>query len=181
VRRFIAVLTFAVIAWPTAGSAQLVVKGGLSFAKVTESAYLPNLDMRTGFAAGISLGLPMGGLTVRPEVFFVQKGGKLANDASFELNELNVPLLLQFTFPVPVLSPFLLAGPQAEYELTCTKADVDCVDTNSLRWGFVVGAGAHVGGLTVEGRYDWTLSNLADDIHSKPRTIMLLVGLPLGG
>lgn len=180
-RRFLTALCFVAVAWPTVGDAQIVLKGGLSFARATDSEYLPDLETRTGFAAGVSLGIPTGpAVGLRLEALFVQKGGHLATDDSFELNELDVPVLFQATVPIPVLAPFVLAGPQAEYELTCKKADVDCVNTTSLRWGFVVGAGVHLGGLSVEGRYDWTFSDLADDIHSQPRTIMLLVGLPLG-
>ena len=180
-RRILQVILLSCIIAPAAG-AQLSVKAGLSFASTTESDFIPDVGTRTGFAAGLSLGLPIGtSLSLRPELLYVQKGGKFANDETLEINELNIPVLLQFTLPMPVLAPYLLAGPVAEYELSCTAADIDCVDTESLRWGFMAGAGVHLASLTVEGRYGYTLSEISDNIKSKPRTILLLVGFSLGG
>lgn len=170
-------LGLAAAAAPSTAAAQVAIKGGLSFATATESEYLPDVDIRTGFAVGLSLGLPMGAIaSLKPEIYYVQKGGKLSNSGTLKIDELNVPVLLQLKAPVPGFAPFVVAGPQAEYELSCTNANVDCVNTNSLRWGFVAGAGFNLGGLLIEGRYDWTLSRLADDIGSRPRTIMLLLG-----
>ena len=158
--------------------AQLSVKAGLSFASTSESDFVPDVKTRTGFAAGLSLGLPMGQIQLRPELLYVQKGGKFANDQTLELNEINVPVLLQFNVPIPVIMPYAFGGPVAEYELSCTAANIDCVDTNSLRWGFTAGAGIRLGGaLSVEGRYGYTLSEISDNIKSKPRTIMLLLGI----
>jgi hypothetical protein len=173
-----AAMLAALIAQPA--SAQIGFKAGLSFASTTESEFIPDVDTRTGFAAGISLGLPLGlSLRLQPELLYVEKGGKFANnDQTLEINELNVPVLLRFNLPLPAIAPFVLAGPVAEYDLTCNAADVDCVDTESLRWGFMAGAGVRLGGgLSVEARYGYTLSEISDNIKSKPRTILLLIGL----
>jgi hypothetical protein len=161
--------------------AQIVLKGGLSFASVSESEFVPDVKTRTGFAAGISIGLPFAPLIqFRPEALYVQKGGKYASDQTLEINELNFPLLLQLTLPLPGFQPYAFAGPVAEYELDCKAADVDCVDTKSLRWGATIGGGVRFGTLSLEGRYGYTLSEISDDFQSKPRTILLLVGLNLG-
>lgn len=164
-------------------SAQLTVKAGLSFASTTESEFIPDVDTRTGFAAGISLGLPLASIIeLRPEALFVQKGGKFSTGGDLEINELNIPVLLQINLPLTAVSPFVFGGPQAEYELSCKVADVDCVDTNSLRWGFTAGAGVRLGGtFSVEGRYGWTLDEISDDTGAKPRTIAILAGLSFGG
>jgi hypothetical protein len=175
-RIIMAAMLAALIAQPA--SAQIGFKAGLSFASTTESEFIPDVDTRTGFAAGISLGLPLGSsLRLQPELLYVEKGGKFANDQTLEINELNVPVLLRFNLPLPAIAPFVLAGPVAEYELTCKAADVDCVDTESLRWGFAAGAGVRLGGYSIEGRYGWTLTEISDNIRSKPRTILLLIGL----
>jgi hypothetical protein len=176
-RIIMAAMLAALIAQPA--SAQIGFKAGLSFASTTESEFIPDVDTRTGFAAGISLGLPLGSsLRLQPELLYVEKGGKFANDQTLEINELNVPVLLRFNMPLPAIAPFVLAGPVAEYELTCKAADVDCVDTESLRWGFMAGAGVRRGGgLSVEARYGYTLSEISDNIKSKPRAILLLIGL----
>jgi hypothetical protein len=42
----------------------------------------------------------------------------------------------------------------------------------------MAGAGVRLGGgLSVEARYGYTLSEISDNIKSKPRTILLLIGL----
>jgi hypothetical protein len=171
-----------IVAAPTA-HAQIGVKAGLSFASTTESDFLPDVGTRTGFAAGVSLGLPLSSaLSLKPEALFVQKGGKYSTNQEIEINELNVPVLLTITLPIPGVSPFVQAGPVAEFELSCKAANLDCVESESLRWGFAAGAGIQLGGaLTVEARYGFTLSEISDDIRSKPRTILLLLGLQLGG
>ena len=182
-RKILPVLLFAAVAMvPARAEAQFAVKGGLSFASASSSDYLPDLNTKTGFAAGLSFGLPLGSVVeLRPEALYVQKGGKLANDDSFTLNEINIPLLVQVDIPIKGFMPYVVAGPQAEIELKCTKVDVDCVDTKSFRWGFDAGVGIRFGKLiSVEGRYNWTLSEISNDIASKPRTILLLAGIHFG-
>lgn len=172
-------LGVALLVAPTAAMGQVAFKAGVSFASATESDYLPEVKTRTGFALGVGLAVPVGPTAAfRVEGLYVQKGGTLANDGAFRLDEFNVPLMLELRAPVPVFAPFVLLGPQAEYELSCTKLDVDCVETSTLRWGFVAGAGVKVGGsLSVEGRYAWTMSALGEAIPSKPRTIMVMLGI----
>jgi hypothetical protein len=182
-RKFLPVLLFAAAAMIPAGAeAQFAVKGGLSFGSATESDYLPDLSSKTGFAGGLSFGLDLGKVVeIRPELLFVQKGGKLSGDDSFTLNEFNIPLLLQIDIPIKGFMPYIVAGPQAEIELKCTAFDTDCVDTSSFRWGAVGGVGIRLGKVfSVEGRYNWTLSEISDDITSKPRTILLLAGIHFG-
>jgi hypothetical protein len=174
-----ALLAAAVALLPARADAQLTVKGGLSFASTTESDLVPDVDSRTGFAVGLGYGWKLGNIfEIRPEAFFVQKGGEFANVGTLELNELNIPILLQANLPIPVLAPYAYAGPQGEFELDCTVADTDCVDTESFRWGAVAGLGLRLGGtLSLEGRYNWTLDELTEDLGAKPRTILLLLGL----
>jgi len=177
-----ALLLVAFALAPSAAEAQFALKGGLSFGSATESAYLPDLSTKTGFAGGLSFGLPLGSVVeLRPELLYVQKGGKLANDDSFTLNEINIPLLLQLDIPITGLMPYVYAGPQGELELKCTAFDTDCVDTSSFRWGAVGGVGIRLAKvISIEGRYNWTLSEISSDINSKPRTILLLVGFHFG-
>jgi hypothetical protein len=161
--------------------AQFTIKAGASFASTSESELVPDVSNRTGFAAGIGFGFRLGGgaFALHPELLFVQKGGDLGDVGTLEIDELDVPLLAQLNLSIlESLSPFLYAGPQAEFELSCTALDTDCVDTESLRWGGVVGLGVRFGQrITTEVRYNWTFNEISDDFNSKPRTILLLAGL----
>lgn len=172
----------AMILVPARAEAQFAVKGGLSFASTSASDFLPDLDTKTGMAAGLSFGLPLNDvIELRPEVLYVQKGGKFATDDSFTLNELNIPLLLQVDLPISGFMPYVMAGPQAEIDLKCTAFDTDCVDNNSFRWGFNAGAGIRLAkAISIEGRYNWGLTEISDNINSKPRTLLILVGIHFG-
>jgi len=183
-RRFHLLAAFLVMGGLTStpASAQFSVKGGPTFASTGESELLPDPSMRTGFSAGVSVGFHVGEVVeLRPEALYVQKGATLAGEELFKLEELVVPLLVQVDIPITGFMPYVFAGPQGEFELSCTIVDVDCVDTKSLRWGAVGGVGVRLARfLSIEGRYNWTLQELSDDIRSKPNTISVMAGLHFG-
>jgi outer membrane protein with beta-barrel domain len=168
------------VATPLCAGAQLTFKAGASFASTSESELVPDVSNKTGLAVGVGFGFKFGNGTfaLHPELLYVQKGGDLGASGDLKIDELDVPLLAQFNLSIlESLSPFLYAGPQAEFELSCTAADTDCVDTESLRWGGVVGLGVGLGQrFTGELRYNWTFNNISDALDSKPRTILLLAG-----
>lgn len=176
----VALLAAVVAFTPLTVGAQITIKAGASFASTSESELVPDVSNKTGFAAGIGYGLRMGGgaLALHGELLYVQKGGDLGDAGDLKIDELDVPLLLQWNTQIDFLHPFLYAGPQAEFELSCTAVDVDCVDSESLRWGGVLGLGGRFGQrFTGEIRYNWTFTEISGLIDSKPRTILLLAGL----
>jgi hypothetical protein len=174
------VLLAAAVALPLRADAQFTIKLGGSFASTTDSDLAPDVDTRTGLAAGVGFGFRLGEgkFALNPELLYVQKGGKFGDAGTLKIDELDVPLLLRFDVPIDVLSPYISAGPQLEFELNCETAGDDCVDSESFRWGGVLGLGARLGGLvTFEARYNWTFNEISDELSSKPRTILLLLGL----
>ena len=178
-RATVVLLAAAVALAPLTSGAQFTIKAGASFASTTESELVPAVSNRTGFAAGVGYGLGLGGeaFSLHAELLYVQKGGDLGNLGTLEIDELDIPLLGQFMIPIDFLSPFLYAGPQAEFELSCTAADIDCVDSESLRWGGVVGLGVRFAKrLMAELRYNWTFSDISGPVSLKPRAILLLAG-----
>lgn len=176
----VVLLAAAVALTPLTADAQFTIKAGASFASTTESDLVPDVSNQTGFAIGLGYGFPLGtgAFSLLLEALYVQKGGDLGAGGSLKIDELDVPILLQWKIPIAVLSPFLYAGPQAEFELSCTTADVDCVDTESLRWGGVLGLGVRFAQrFSGELRYNGTWSEISQGSDAKPRTILLLVGM----
>ena len=174
------VLAAAVVLLPLSAQAQLTLKVGASFASTTESDLAPDVSNKTGFAAGIGFGFKLGSGTfaLHPELLYVQKGGEFGDDAKLKIDELDVPLLAQFNLRFKTLSPYLYAGPQAEFELNCETAGDDCIDSISVRWGGVLGLGVLIGQrITGDLRYNWTFNDISDQFSSKPRTILLLAGV----
>ena len=173
-------LAAAIALLPLSARAQFTIKAGASFASTTESDFTPDVGNKTGLALGIGFGFKFGSgaFALHPELLYVQKGGEFGNDQKLKIDELDVPLLAQFNLRFETLSPYLYAGPQAEFELSCKSADVDCVDSESVRWGGVVGLGVLIGKrITGDLRYNWTFNEISDQFSSKPRTILLLAGI----
>ena len=164
----------------------LGIKAGLSYGTVSNVGVLPgDLHSRSGFAAG--LGLQTGGpVGLGIEGLYAQRGvtGGAPGDAR-ELNYLDIPVYLRVGMPTPGISPFVYAGPQASFELQCRAGGMDCPATGRPKTTYagVIGAGVRlVGGLTVEGRYIYGLTDLklntvtaSQSYHT--RSFLVLVGL----
>ena len=125
-----------------------------------------HFDTRTGFAAGIGLDLGFGIFRLSPELLYVQKGVNgdgSPSSTAVKLDYAEIPVLLKVSLPIPSVQPFVYAGPSIALRLSCKTDEVDCSsDTIKDRdYGAVLGAGIKLGGkLSVEGRYNWGLSDL---------------------
>src|SRR4029453_15570130 len=118
------VLLAAAVALPLSADAQFTIKVGASFASTTTRGLLPDVETRTGGAAGVGFGFQLGKgrFALNPELLYVQKGGKFGDAGTLKIDELDLPLLLQFDIPIDVLTPYINGGPQAEFELKCKTA-----------------------------------------------------------
>jgi hypothetical protein len=87
-----------------------------------------------------------------------------------KLTYIEVPLLLKYELPTPVLKPFIYGGASVAFLMKAEKKnqriDTDWVDiTDNLKstdYGLVAGAGIGVLGITLEGRYTHGLENTVD-------------------
>ena len=184
----LAVVSAALLGAASMARAQsgLGIKAGLSYGTVSNVGVLPgDLHSRSGFAAG--LGLQTGGpVGIGIEGLYAERGvsGGAPGDAR-ELNYLDVPVYLRVGMPTPGISPFAYTGPQASFELQCRAGGMDCPATGrpTTTYAGVIGAGVRlVGGLTVEGRYvyglsDLKLSTVTASQSYRTRSFLLLVGV----
>lgn len=174
---------------PTAQAQGLRVKGGLSYGNVSNSGVLPgSLDARTGFAAGLALATSSGGLGFGAEALYAQRGvtSSTGLDAR-SLDYLDVPLYARVALPLPLVTPYAYAGPMVSFELRCRSGGVACPDTGRPKrsYSVVIGAGASLGGggLSLEGRYiygltDLKLSTVTSSASYRERSFLILVGVP---
>jgi hypothetical protein len=176
---------------PVTAQAQLGVKAGGSFGNVSNRGVLPgSLDTRTGFAAGVSLGLGSGLLGLGIEGLYAQRGVNSdgsPND-SRRLDYVDVPAYLRVTLPTPIVKPFAYAGPQVSFEVRCQANGVQCPDTaaggvsrKKTDFAGVVGAGVRISGLSIEGRYiygltDLKLNTVTNTDSYKTRSFLVLAG-----
>ncbi len=178
-----------------AAQAEFGIKGGISYGNISNKGVLPgNLDNRTGFAAGASVGFRARVIGIGAEALFAQRGvtSDVVAAAERKLDYLDIPVYLKVQLPTPGISPFAYAGPQVSIELRCKDQDDDCVDVNAdgrakTDYAGVIGAGVKIGsekgfGFTVEARYIYGLRDLKiETITStesyKTRSFLVLAGV----
>ncbi len=115
-------LLLGLVAVPAAlaGQVQIGIKGGASFGNISNKGVLPgNLETRTGFAAGVSLGLGTQVVGVGAEALFAQRGLKSDGTGGTKLDYLDVPVYLKLRVPSPGVAPFAYIGPQVSFEVNC--------------------------------------------------------------
>jgi hypothetical protein len=166
----------------------MTLKGGLSYGDVSNRGVLPgNLDTRTGFAVGLSLGATRSLLGFGLEGLYAQRGVHNGSSPdSRSLDYIDVPAYLRVTLPTPGLAPFAYAGPQASFEVRCRAGASPCPDTNRPRvsTAAVIGAGVRLGqtsAFSVEGRYiygltDLKLSTITSSRSYQTRSFLVLAG-----
>jgi hypothetical protein len=179
------VLSVAVVASAQSGMA---LKGGMSFGNVSNSGVLPgNLDTRTGFAVGLSLGPGHGILGIGVEGLYAQRGFISSSPPNErKLDYIDVPVYLRATFPSPGIAPFAYAGPQVSFELRCRAGGSVCPDSGrpSTTYAAVIGGGVRLGAssaFSIEGRYvygltDLKLSTVTSSDSYKTRSFLILAG-----
>ena len=196
-RMSVPVLLCCVIAGVTStASAQVSggVKIGANFSNLNfDSPDVPNFDRRTGLVAGVFVTIPASRhFDIQPEVLYSQKGAKISeagDKATIELDYVDIPVLARYTSGGPA-SVQVFGGPsfglrtrarsKAEFGGTTQTQDIKN-DVKSSDIGLVVGAGLESGRFTVDGRYQWGLTNINKDEFDttkvKNRTFSVLAGV----
>jgi hypothetical protein len=173
------------------------IKGG-----ITESGFggdnSADLKRIRGTAAGIFFEIDVPGpINFQPEVLYTTRGARSegAETITTTLTYIDIPLLVRFVLPIPVISPTLYAGPSAGMLLGAKeKTESPVAGTSEINvkgrftgtdYGIVVGASASlplmITDLSVEARYYHGLKALALDgsIKQYSRMAAILVGITL--
>lgn len=110
------------MARPAAAQIQFGVTAGLNFDRLSDVAWNDvdaNFENKTGWHAGVWVDFSMGPLALRPGVRYMQAGQLFTglSDVSsnirsdFDINLVEVPILLRYGFGAPVVRPYIFAGP----------------------------------------------------------------------
>jgi len=166
---------------------QIGIKGGLTFATLSESDLSPDFKSQTGFVAGVHFGIPLGSnFMFQPEALISQQGAEFTtggSTSSFDVSYLVVPANFRINLGSGGVQPFILGGPYAAFKLSCNVEDLlDCddLDLSGTDWGVDFGAGLKFGGFFAEARYSLGLtdiSNLSEGFDSKQRVFMVMIGI----
>ena len=116
-----------VLPQPAAADIQFGIKAGGNMAKPTgldAQDPLATLKSKVGFMGGIFLAFNFGRVvTIQSEVLYTMKGATyIALDDSYTdklyADYIEVPLLLKLKLPLPVVQPFVFAGPTVGFKLS---------------------------------------------------------------
>ncbi len=166
---------------------RLGIQAGATFTDLKLSDASMDKDMfdsKTGFLAGITYDLKLvGPLSLNTGLFYVQRSVKEDGSATGDpsstdrFSSIELPANLKFTFPLPVVNPFVIAGPYLDCGVSAKaggkKLDYGD-DLNRFNYGLAFGAGVDLfKRIRVMYQYDLGLSDMttsvADAIKTKPR------------
>lgn len=171
--------------------------GGLNLATTGGADVSSDVKSTTGYAAGVFLELNIPGpFSIEPEALYSIKGSKKElTRVTFTATStyIDVPVLVKYYFPSPVVKPFLFAGPSYSILLsakqktegagiTTTEVDIkDATRTNDL--GAVVGVGLNFSlpaiDVRIDARYNYGLSTLDKEgtVKGYNRVASIYVGI----
>lgn len=187
----------------TVGLGQLSIvtslKGGLSSATFKGDDIQGN-EAISQFAVGMAIELDLpGSFSIQPEILYSLKGTRVAGAVPpsqlINLAYVDIPLLVKFSFPVPVLNPSVYVGPSIGILLSAKGKSEGAIpptpdqdlkgDFARTDYGVVIGAGILVPLLitdvSIEARYYHGLNKLDKDgtLKQYNRVISLLAGITL--
>jgi hypothetical protein len=163
------------------------VKGGVGFANFVGDDVPSSNDSRLGFSAGAFGEFELINMVkLQPELLFSLKGSK-ADPFTYNYYYIDVPVLVKFYPPiaVPVAKLNAFAGPYAGVNIIAklkdngTTTDVKD-DVKLLDFGLVIGAGADIKKFTVDARYAFGLTKIAENDDSVKNSLFaVMVGYRL--
>jgi hypothetical protein len=192
-----------------AGNMTIGVMAGVNYAKWNQDPESGEVTFhyKTGLVAGGFLGFQVNDVfSIEPQALFSQKGTKVdgtgaksALEGSVRINYIEVPVLGKFWIPVSdaQVRPFVFAGPEVEFRVSCTAegvilavtGSVDCDKSpqdrvKSTDFGLTGGAGVQFKAgnqlVRLDARYTFGLTNINDSGDSrsiKNRAFAATVGL----
>ncbi|HDH03611.1 MAG TPA: PorT family protein [Actinobacteria bacterium] len=170
--------------------------GGISLANFSGADKdVPGLSRsgRTGFLVGGMVDIPLGAVSIRPEVFYVQKGARYSDsggESGLDVDYIEIPALVVFGIPAGGIKVELFAGPQISFQAKCSltatptggsTAGQDCPSDiiKGTDFGILFGGGVAVGSFMAQVAIDYGLTTIdaeADPDDIRNQAIYVLVG-----
>lgn len=163
----------AVLFIGTAGPAhaQFGVNAGLNFASADDietGNRSGTLENSTGYHFGVLYDVGLGPVDLRPAFIYRRIGEyKLnasalpPNESRYDISAWEIPVDIQFTFPFPLVSPYVIAGPMATLPRGDDEFD-DALEDISYTLNVGVGGSVSLGSVTLEPelRYEFGATGL---------------------
>lgn len=164
----------------------LGLRAGLNFSNLYNTPDGTDLNSRTGLMIGgyLNFKVPMSPISIQPEVIYTQNGYEPSNDATLNLDYIQVPVLAKFSFAPGPAQPNVYFGPYVGFpvksELSGNGISLE-TDNEQTDLGGIVGAGVdfNVGLATLNlgGRYGFGFTNAFDGGEGKNSVISIVAGI----
>ena len=178
-----AIVGLAALPQPAAANVQFGIKAGGNMAKPTGADAqdpLATLKSKVGFMGGIFLAFNFGKVvTIQWEALYTMKGATyVALDDSYTdklySDYIEIPLLLKIKIPLPIIQPFVFAGPTVGFKLNekLTSDGTEVPLTEALLknndYGAIFGAGLNLGrNFMVDVRYSLGMQKVISTIEGE--------------
>jgi hypothetical protein len=148
------------------------IKAGANFSKFNSEEQILETDAAWQAGLAAQFKIPLIGLGIQPELLYsVNKGKDKSNGKDNSIGYFTVPVNLRWQpLPIPLIKPVILVGPYFKYAVNF-KGFEDVAHLGNVKddikrfdWGIGLGGGIEIWKLQIEGRYNWGLQNISDDI-----------------
>lgn len=171
-------LAFITVAVPSRVAAQgLGISGGANFSELSDidtGDRQATFDNASGWHVHLWFDLPIGPIALRPGVRYmdagdlfedatVEGGGSIVDDETYTLIE--IPLDVRFRFGLPLVSPYVMAGPVLRFP--SDSGDSDRFESFNLAGGAGVGLELGLGGLALypELKYTFGITRFTNESY----------------
>lgn len=169
------VLGIGLLAVAQPAQAQFGLSAGLNFNELGDidtGSRDGTLDNATGWHAEIWYRLSLGPVGLQPGVRYMDAGSLYKgldeegsiDPADFDVQMIEVPVDVQFNLGIPLISPFVSAGPVLRFPTGLDEAIKDNFETFSMAGSLGLGARIGLGGIKLipEIKYTFSVSNFTD-------------------
>jgi hypothetical protein len=157
----------------TAYAQGLGISAGLNFSQLSDidtGDQRATFDNASGWHVHLWLDLPIGAVAIRPGVRYMDAGdvfesGSLSGAAeSIDATLLEVPVDVRFRLPLPLLTPYVMAGPVLRFPMS---DDGERFRSVSVAGGAGVGLELSLGGMTLypELKYTFGLTSYTEESY----------------
>jgi len=155
---------------------QFGVTAGLNFNRLTDISFgevEANFDNKTGWHIGVWAEVGLGPLDLRPGVRYMDAGDLFnglsdisdAIDDDFDVNLVEVPILLRYGFGPPLVKPYVFAGPVIRFASGADDLIEDDIKSPTMAGELGLGLEVSLGGISLypEIAFTFGLSSFIED------------------
>jgi hypothetical protein len=193
--KYVTLFTLAFLLCANLTHAQTVIKPaiGVNFTDFSEDPSTGECKSKVGYQVGLTVAFGKKWY-FEPGIFWLQKSTEYVDESSqldnvkYDISGIRVPLGLGFNLlgnDKSAVGLHIIGGASAFFLTNVKNLEID--DFKKAQWGLYAGAGLDISILFLDLQYEWSLTNVQEDVSAinvgKSRSFFVNLGIriPLGG